>query len=388
VEFSMKAARPFIYSETFNVPLDPAATTFLVGNETCRYGQPVRTNLFTNPFMVSAVSGGVGTYATMAATGGSTALVTNGFSQTATSSTSYVTVPVGSTAFLDGHTYTISATFGQDSAQGAAATGAHPRSIEVITNGSDIVSSAAIDAIGDQRVSVTFVHSGGTQPVIRLWNGANTKVVRWSSFLVERSGIAGSPFSGASLNGAWLGTANQSASTWTQPAPTLISDPNCPPIPNAPQPPSISPACPRNVTEWRRYWIEVPSDLSGGWVQSVPVVTLTTRDNIVRDVRVRLYPNPTGGGVEDVEPCSYCGEFYISYIPQKTVMSIDGIYETAIADVQGTGVQTVMHLVSDADYGPIRWPSMTCDMAYYLTVDIAPDEVLDVDVRLSIAMAE
>ena len=47
-----------------------------------------------------------------------------------------------------------------------------------------------------------------------------------------------------------------------------------------------------------------------------------------------------------------------------------------------------MHLASDADYGPVRWPTMTCDIGYYMTVDIAPDEVLDLDVRLAVAQRE
>lgn len=385
VEFTMTVARPFIYSEMFEVPLSPSATTTLVPTGSCKNGQPVRTNMFTNPFMVSAASGGVKTYAALSATGGSLSLVTDSVRFTASSNASFITIPVNTGAFLPGHTYTISATFAQSEVQDMAG---NARIIRVVTGGSTITSEQAIDAAGSQRLAVTFTHIGPDQPVIQLWNGKDGHVVDWGSFLVEEGGIAGSVFSGASPNATWSGTANQSTSTWMQPNPALITDPDCPPIPNAPQPPSIGPACPRVVDEWRRYWIEVPANLSGGWTQAIPTVILTTRNNVVRDVRVRMYPNPNSLGVEDVEPCSYCGEFYVSYIPSDTVLTVDGIYESAVMDVRGTGRQTVMNLVSDADYGPIRWPSMTCDMSYYVTVDIAPDEVLDVDIRLAVSMAE
>lgn len=386
VEFSMAAARPFIYSDSFNIPLDPAATTFLVGTGSCKNGLPIRTNKWTNPFMVGATSAGIDSYAGLGVAACTLALVPNGVSLTPSAGASYMSPNVGAGAFLDGHTYTISADFSQDDVQ--TPVDANARRIVVISAGATIASEPAINTAGTQRVSVTFTHSGSAQPGIRFYNGSAVDVVKWGSFLVEEGGIAGAVFSGASANAVWTGTANQSTSKWTAPTPALITDPDCPPIPLAPQPPTIDPACPRDVSEWRRYWIEVPARLSGGWSRSVPTVTLTTRSNIVRDVRVRMYPNPNELGVEDVEPCSYCGEFYVSYIPKETVLTVDGIFETAIADVRGTGKQSVMHLVSDADYGPIRWPAMTCDMPYYVTVDIAPDEVLDVDVRLSVSLVE
>jgi hypothetical protein len=120
----------------------------------------------------------------------------------------------------------------------------------------------------------------------------------------------------------------------------------------------------------------------------VPVIKLSTTANAVRDVRVRFYANPLNAALGEVDECGACGEFYISYIPKATVMTIDGIRKRVTADVSGTGSANAMHLASDADYGPVRWPTMTCDIAYYMTVDIAPDKVLDLDVRLAVAQRE
>ncbi len=167
-----------------------------------------------------------------------------------------------------------------------------------------------------------------------------------------------------------------------------IQDPDCDPLPVAPQPPSITPDCVSAVTDWRRYWMEVPSELAGGWAESVPVITITTGASAVRDVRIRFYPNTGNEPVEDLDPCAYCGEFYVAYIPADTVFNIDAIDRTVLANVAGAGEARAMHLVSDENYGPIQWPTMSCDIPYYVTVDIAPDEVLDVNFDLSVALRE
>jgi hypothetical protein len=120
----------------------------------------------------------------------------------------------------------------------------------------------------------------------------------------------------------------------------------------------------------------------------VPVIKLSTGANAVRDVRVRFYANPLGTDVTESDACGFCGEFYLSYIPKTTVMTIDGIRRRVTANVSHSGEANAMHLASDTDYGPVRWPTLTCDIPYYMTVDIAPDEVLDLDVRLSIAQRE
>ena len=156
----------------------------------------------------------------------------------------------------------------------------------------------------------------------------------------------------------------------------------------APQPPGITPDCPRNVTEWRRYWTAVPAGTGRRLARGGAGRETVHLGNVVRDVRVRFYANPLGADLDEVDECGACGEFYISYIPQSTVMTIDGIRKRVTANVAGTGEANAMHLASDSDYGPVRWPTMTCDIAYYMTVDIAPDEVLDLDVRLAVAQRE
>lgn len=400
VEFSMSAARPHIYSETFDLNTSLDYTTFLVPTGQCSQGLPVRENLYTNPDSVDdgsgIVKGGVGSYEALGGVGALTYEVGPITGRPAIkvpfgASATYIDIPV--TGLLEGHTYTVSATFEQETPMGAV-NHSDPRSIKISNDAGIIESDSAINGPGRQRVSVTFIRTGVTD-FIHLINGSTDQDVWWSDILIEESGVAGRPFSGSLMGDvdsyldlSWAGTPHQSVSIYKRTAPSLIRDPDCPPMPTAPQPPSITPECISSVTEWRRYWMEVPARYAGGWNESVPVVKLTTGDNIVRDVRIRFYANPTGERVSEIAPCDYCGEFFISYIPKNATFTIDAINRTAMADVRGSGQQRVMHLVSDADYGPIDWPVMTCDTDYFMTVDIAPDEVLDVDVALAVALKE
>lgn len=406
VEFTMAVGEPAIYGQSVDIQPTIEATTFLIGDTQCQEGFPIRFNSFSNPRLAGETPGdapviGVGQHGAIVANDSTVVVVAAGgtvpeqsIGVTPTDADSYFDVEVDEADLMVGHTYTVSATLSMTDAQ-TGVLGDYARSIAVPTGGGTIYSEQGVNAAGAQRISVTFTYLGGT-PAIRFYNGADTGggVVYWSYFLFEESGFAGSPFDGDGPTAGddaeytWLGTAHASTSRFAEDAPLVIADPDCPPVPVAPQPPGITPDCPRNVDEWRRYWTEVPPELAGGWREAVPVIKLSTGENVVRDVRVRFFANPQGAPLGEVDECGACGEFYISYIPAATVMTIDGIRRRVTANVAGTGEANAMHLASDADYGPVRWPTMTCDIGYYMTVDITPDEVLDLDVRLAVAQRE
>lgn len=400
VEFSMTAARPFIYSPTTNVLSSLNSTTFLIPERACSNGVPVRVNLYTNP-EVADLNGGVLTNSALTSVNGTLAAATGPitgrpalqFTPNA-GGNAYIGIPVDEPSLLEGHTYTVSVTMEQEAAMTAPDDPSGAGYIRWVDDSGEYRSERAIDTPGAQRLSLTFLYTSGFTS-LRFFVGSENAadVTYWSDILFEEVGYAGSPFSGDTYNGeastevAWNGTADASTSTYSKANVARITDPDCATPPSAPQPPGIIPECVRDVDEWRRYWVEIPASMAGGWAESVPVINITTLDEIVRDVRIRFFASD-GGDVTSLEGCDYCGEFFISYIPKKTTMTIDAINRTAIADVKGTGEQRVMHLVSDADYGPIDWPTMTCDTSYFMTVDIAPDEVENLDIALAVARKE
>lgn len=400
VEILLNATHPHAYTQEREVRADPAATISLIPDISCTNGFPLRTNLFTNPRFVGgtvavAPVGGVGSHTAWTAGAGATILLVaagtvfladKAAKMTATSvapDTAYANIPV--TGLVAGHTYTLSAEIGMAARQ-AGTQSLLARRLVVVDSTGTHVSDAHPNRKGNTRVSVTFTYTPALTSV-RVYHGGVTggADVLVTRVMFEEAQVATAFFDGDSVGSVWSGTVRASTSSWQQPSAIIVTDPDCPPIPNAPQPPSIELACPISVNVWRRYFVPITADKSGGWSKSMPIVKLTTGDSVVRDVRVRFYANPFELKIEELNPCDYCGEFYISYIPSRSSMTVNGITRNVTANVSGSGETSAMNLVSNVDGGPIEWPGLRCDMPYYMTIDISPAEVLDLDVRLLMA---
>lgn len=87
-----------------------------------------------------------------------------------------------------------------------------------------------------------------------------------------------------------------------------------------------------------------------------------------------------------VDPCSWCSEFIISYLPPSTELVVDAILERATANVSGAGDQSADTLLYASDGGPMTWTSLTCGISYYIAIDV-PEPLLD-DVSISIEAAK
>lgn len=404
VEVYFRANHPFAYTDRDDIRPDPGATVALIPDVTCLNGAPVRYNYYTDPRFANGTLGalpvgglssaliwwnmpwveGAGANAVVAAPGGvfpdqRSAVIT---ATSADPEASYVELPTASLKV--GHTYTISADIGMTAAQTGTQSD-RARRIVMTDSAGTRMSEQHPNRAGVTRVAVTFTYTSDFES-IRIYHGGavGEPDVAVSAILFEESSTPTAFFDGDSAGGSWVGGTG-TPSKWEKPQSITIVDPDCPPVPDAPQPPFIELACPIDVDVWRRYFLSVPADKAGGWSNTATIVRLTTGASEVRDVRVRFYANPFGDNLEELDPCDYCGEFYISYIPSRTVMDINGITRTIMANVDGSGSTTAMNLVSNVDGGPISWPLLRCDIGYYMTIDISPTEVLDLDVRLAVA---
>lgn len=221
-------------------------------------------------------------------------------------------------------------------------------------------------------------------------------VTWWGDVLLERSSVALAYFDGSlpdtgSIDYAWTGTANNSISTLSRtipldPGPLL--DPDCAVIPQAPRPPILDIACLDTPTSWRRFTAIVPDDVVPMWRDAVPIVRVATDSAAVRQVRVRFYPNPFLLPVEALDPCDYCGEFVISYIPPNSIMTIDGIRRVATVSGPTGTVQVASHLLYASDGGPMVWPELTCGIAYTVTLDVSPEGVTGLSAEICAAARE
>lgn len=82
-----------------------------------------------------------------------------------------------------------------------------------------------------------------------------------------------------------------------------------------------------------------------------------------------------------VDPCSWCSEFIVSYLPARTELTVDAILERAFASVSGSEAQPADTLLYATDGGPMTWPALSCGIDYLFAFDV-PQPLLD-DVRIT-----
>ncbi|NDL58644.1 hypothetical protein [Phytoactinopolyspora mesophila] len=169
--------------------------------------------------------------------------------------------------------------------------------------------------------------------------------------------------------------------------PPPLSDPNCPQPPDPPRAPT-PPDCLEDVTTYRRSTVVIPGDLLSPWENAVPIIELENRSSTaVRQARVRFYPNPLNRTeFTDLDPCGWCGEFIVSYIPGNSTMTLDGMTQRVSVERPGGQEFTADHLIYGSGGGPMTWPELSCGLSYMMTVDFAPDDadVVTTSVQLAV----
>lgn len=170
-------------------------------------------------------------------------------------------------------------------------------------------------------------------------------------------------------------------------APLPISDPLCP-LPPAPPRPPLPADCLEDVDTYVRRAVGITGDLFSQWQEAVPIINLENRSSkAVRQARIRFFTNPLERtSLDDIDPCGFCGEFIISYMPKNSIIIIDGMIERARIDQGGSSSREATHLLYGADGGPMTWPSLTCGVPYIMTVDVSPVDVDLVTAKLSVAV--
>lgn len=89
-----------------------------------------------------------------------------------------------------------------------------------------------------------------------------------------------------------------------------------------------------------------------------------------------------------IDPCSYCSEFIVSYVPPYSVVTVDGMVRRAYASVQGGPTRPASNLLYAGDGGPMSWTELTCGIPYLVSVDVPPDEHENVEFGLELTRKE
>lgn len=187
----------------------------------------------------------------------------------------------------------------------------------------------------------------------------------------------------------WLGTVNSSESERSeQPDSNYnpLADPNCPAPPAAPAPPAIDDSCLEQVDEWRRYWTVLPAEEVSEWLDTILVMTVSTRLLEARQVRIRTWRNPDGLTPREFQPVAWEAEQIVSYLPPETTLTLDGVSQRAWAEVGGDRLSADALLYGTGG-GPASWPVLSCGVPYLISVDV-PLDAPDGNVAVDVATAE
>jgi hypothetical protein len=152
-----------------------------------------------------------------------------------------------------------------------------------------------------------------------------------------------------------------------------IVDPDCNPVVPPPRPPTVPSDCVDDTGIWRRVYITIPSDFVSDWLEVVPTMELHSTTVAARQVRIRYYPNPNGLAPSQINTSTWCAEQIVSYMPAKTVMTIDGVTQRTWAEVNGGNAQNADHLLYGTGGTPPSWPILSCGIAYVVSLEVPVD---------------
>jgi hypothetical protein len=191
--------------------------------------------------------------------------------------------------------------------------------------------------------------------------------------LVSNFPAANIPYAGGKVpdGGAWDSSGSVQQEVHCQiPTYQPVYDPQCPQIVPPPGVPSVALSCFTWLANYRRRQIVIPGQFVPLWGTVVPVISLTAPKSDLRQMRVRFYADPQGGGDFSEYPCSHCVDLVFSYIPAGSTLVLDGVNQLVYLD-DTRGRRRADSLVFNTSGEPFEWPELTCGIPYVMTLDTA-----------------
>lgn len=166
-------------------------------------------------------------------------------------------------------------------------------------------------------------------------------------------------------------------------------DPNCPrpEVPIVPEPP-VDACYPSDPFPGKRVLGQIESFSVSTWLDMVPVVTIRSEDQPIRNLTIRFYVNALGFPCSDLVrdvPCAACSDITVSYLPENSTTFIDGRIKRAnIQCLSPTGEDTDVPTL----YGPsgrmFMWPEFSC--GYGLCVEVTAHESISPEATVEVSL--
>jgi hypothetical protein len=149
-----------------------------------------------------------------------------------------------------------------------------------------------------------------------------------------------------------------------------IYDPLFPAVVPPPGPPNIPLGNYSPPLSWRRRQFTIPRQYVPLWGEVVPVIKVHARTADTRNLRVRFYADPDGTADISEDPCAFCGDIVISYVPQDHTLVFDGAEQRVYVVSPGGSKRRADSLVYATDGTPFEWPALSCGFGYIVTLDL------------------
>lgn len=179
--------------------------------------------------------------------------------------------------------------------------------------------------------------------------------------------------------------------TACDPPDDCIADPYCPPPPAPPTPPAPVNDCICEPMEKVQACATIDSSLIPEFADGVPITTIKAGSQDLRQIRMTFIANPFNQPVDDLDPCTACGEVTLSRIPAGAEFVMDGTTNTVTINCPGSGPTDATPLLgSTGGELPFRFPEIECGGIAYV-VCVTADSVTaaaDASVSVSIAVRE
>lgn len=170
-----------------------------------------------------------------------------------------------------------------------------------------------------------------------------------------------------------------------------IADPNCPAPPAPPVAPTPRNPCICEPGRTVQACATIDSSLIPAYAEGVPIITIKSGSKDLRQVRMTFIANPFNQPIEDLDPCTACGEVTLSRIPAGSEFVMDGTDESVTILCPGSGPTDATPLLgSTGGQLPFRFPQLQCGgMSYVLCVTAdSVTTAADASISASIAVKE
>lgn len=170
-----------------------------------------------------------------------------------------------------------------------------------------------------------------------------------------------------------------------------LVDPSCPVPPAPPTPPAPSNPCICLPLQRAQTCVTIDSIDIPEWAEGDPIITIKAGSKAMRQINMLFIPNPLNQPVEDLDPCTACGEVTLSRIPANASFTMDGTTRTVTIDCPGSGLTDAGPLLgSTGGQLPFRFPEIACGgIPYVLCVSAdATSVAADATISASIAVRE